>query len=202
MYKNCYPGKFIVFEGLDGSGQSTQVNLLGQFLKSKGIDVVLTKEPTNLPIGKFIRSVLNKKFEVSLDALQLLFSADRTDHLAKVVIPALRNGRWVISDRYFFSTFAYGFLNLSLDWLIGINDIFLLPDLVFLLKVSPQVCLERIDLRGKRQFFEEPEKLTKAWQGYEKSIEGFKNIKMINGERPIERVFEDIKGEIEKYFHV
>ena len=109
MQKNSYPGKFIVFEGLDGSGQSTQAALLRDFLIKNGQEVVLTKEPTKDSLaGQKIREVLNKNTEVSPMYLQGLFAEDRKEHLDKVIVPALKNGMIVISDRYFFSSFAFG----------------------------------------------------------------------------------------------
>lgn len=103
MEKNSYKGKFIVFEGLDGSGQSTQSGLLRDFLIKKGYKVLLTKEPTlNSKFGKKIKRVLNKKERVSAKKLQELFTQDRKEHLEKTIIPALKKGEIVISDRYFF----------------------------------------------------------------------------------------------------
>lgn len=190
---------FIVFEGLDGSGQSTQAQLLKDYLKKeKNISAVLTKEPTSAPIGALIRQVLKKEVSISPAALQLLFCADRSEHLEKIIKPALKNGQWVVSDRYFCSTMAYGSLDLDIDWLIKINEDFLKPDVIFLLKVRPQVCLERIDKnRDKREFFEESEKLKKVWQTYEILSQKFSNIKIIDGEKNIEEVFEEIKSKID-----
>jgi len=202
MKKNIYFGKFIVFEGLDGSGQSTQVKFLSDFLKSEmNLNVLSTKEPTNLEVGQFIRDVLNRKYKVSPDALQLLFSADRADHLAKRIIPALERGEWVIGDRYAFSTFAFGSIDYCpLDWLMQINDFFLAPDLVFLLNVRPEICLERIDSsRDKREFFEEKEKLERAWLGYEKVLAtNLFNIIVIDGEKSVEEIAKEIRGHVIK----
>jgi dTMP kinase len=109
MIKNPYPGKFIVFEGLDGSGQSTQANLLKSFLTEKGLAVVLTKEPTKVSsVSQKIREVLDEKRKITPKELQELFVQDRREHLADLVIPALKENKIVISDRYFFSTFAFG----------------------------------------------------------------------------------------------
>lgn len=198
MEKNNYKGKYIVFEGLDGSGQSTQAALLVDFLNQQGINAFLTKEPTDMEIGKLIRRILKKEISVSPEALQRLFTADRADHLDAVIKPALSEGKWVISDRYFFSTFAYGFMNTPMDWLIRINQ-FLMPDLTFLLKVQPKICLKRIDARGERQFFEEKEKLEKIWLGYEEVLKKFPEINLINGEQSVEKVFADIKKIVEKF---
>ncbi len=192
MRKNSYPGKFIVFDGLDGSGQSTQVELLKNFLIKKGHQVVLTKEPTqDSEAGKKIRQVLDKKKIISPEELQELFTEDRKEHLKNVIIPALKENKIAISDRYFFSTFAYGVSEgLDLNWLIKLNDECLLPDLTFFLKVSPEVCVSRIEKRGiSKTYFEEKEKLNKVWQIYEILTDHFKNINIINGEKSKEEVF-------------
>jgi len=196
MKENNYPGKFIVFEGLDGSGQSTQASLLKDFLIKEKIDVVLTKEPTlTSSAGQKIKEILDEKSTISPEQLQLLFTEDRREHLEKVIIPALKMGQYVISDRYFFSTFAYGTAEgLDLEWLIKINNDFLLPDLTFLLKVRPEICLERIQKRGLViKLFEKKEKLSRVWQVYEILPQHFQNIYLVDGEKSIEEVFREIK---------
>lgn len=197
MIKNPYPGKFIVFEGLDGSGQSTQADLLRNFLTEKNLEVVLTKEPTkDSEAGHKIREILDKVFEVGPRTLQELFVQDRKEHLEKLVIPALKEGKIVISDRYFFSTFAYGTSDrVSLEELIKMNQEFLLPDLTMILKVSPEVCVSRIEKRGKGiQLFEKTEKLKKAWQTYEILPKRFENVYIIDGEKTVEEVFTEVKS--------
>ena len=196
MRKNSYPGKFIVIEGLDGSGQSTQANLLNDFLTKKGLKVILTKEPTkDSEAGRKIREVLDKKEKMEPSQLQELFAQDRKEHLENLILPALKEGKIVISDRYFFSSFAYGTASgLDLEWLIKINNNFLLPDITFLLKVSPEVCLERIAKRNQeRTIFEEKEKLARVWDVYKILPTRFENIFLIDGEKSIEEVLEEIK---------
>lgn len=153
MKYNNYSGKFIVFEGLDGSGQSTQANLLRDFFIKNGFQVFLTKEPTlSSKAGKKIRKILDEKEKISPKKLQELFAQDRKEHLKKSIIPALKRGKIAISDRYFFSSFAYGRADgLNLDWLMKKNNRFLLPDLTFILKVRPLICVRRIEKeeRGK-----------------------------------------------------
>lgn len=92
-------GCFIVIEGLDGAGLSTQSALLAAYLRSKGNDVLLTKEPTASPIGKLIKGALNRNPELSLFTLQLLFAADRAEHLKREIEPALAAKKIVTSDR-------------------------------------------------------------------------------------------------------
>lgn len=186
---------FIVFEGLDGSGNSTQVNLLAEYLNKKGKTTHITKEPTSGLIGGLIKSQLTHDWKSSPECLQLLFSADRAYHLEKEVIPLLKKGINVISDRYFFSTMAYGNLQIEdLDWLIEINKNFLLPNLTFFLKVSPKSCIERIKKdRFEITLFEKEEVLAKVWTNYEKLAKKFENVHIIDGEKPIEKVFSQIR---------
>lgn len=201
MKKNIYRGKFIVIEGLDGSGQSTQAELLRDFLIKEGYEVILTKEPTrDSEAGKKIKEILDGKIKIEPQKLQELFVQDRNEHLEKLVIPALKEEKMVISDRYFFSTFAYGVADgLDLDWLIKINNDFLLPDLIFILKVSPEVCIQRIEKRGEGiKLFEKKEKLEKVWKTYEILPSRFKNVYMINGEKTVKEVFSQIKDIIKK----
>ena len=197
MQKNPYPGKFIVIEGLDGSGQTTQANLLRDFLLKTGQGTILTKEPTrDSEAGQKIREILDKKTGVELLQLQKLFAQDRKEHLEKLIMPALKEGKTVISDRYFFSSFAYGSASgADLDWLIEINNTFLIPDLTIILKVNPAICLQRIEKRGvEKTLFEEEEKLKKVWKVYETLPNRFENVNIIDGERTIEEVFEEVKS--------
>ena len=199
MIKNSYPGKFIVIEGLDGSGQSTQVALLKDFLIKQGFEVITTKEPTqSSEAGKKIKEILEKKIQSESIQFQKLFAQDRLAHLENTITPALRQGKTVISDRYFFSSFAYGTADgADLEELIKLNNEFLLPDLTFLLKVRPKVCIGRIEKRGSvKTLFEKQERLEKVWQVYEKLFSRFKNIKIIDGEKSIEQVFEQIKSKL------
>lgn len=196
MLKNQYPGKFIVLEGLDGSGQSTQVSLLGDFFIKNGKDVVLTKEPTQTSeAGKKIKKILEEKIEIDPLEFQKLYAQDRKEHLENIIIPALKQGKIVISDRYFFSTFAYGTAHgADLEELIKMNDNFLYPDLTFFLKVMPKVCIERIEKRADpKTLFEKEEKLVKVAEIYEKLASRFENIKVIDGEESIGQVFDQVK---------
>ncbi|MBZ1348207.1 MAG: dTMP kinase [Candidatus Nealsonbacteria bacterium] len=191
MQKNPYSGKFIAFEGLDGSGQSTQANVLKDFLTETGNQAFLTKEPTNNIIGGLIRGQLTNNWKTDPKCLQLLFSADRAFYLEKEVIPLLEKGITVITDRYFLSTIAYGAVEIEdVDWLIEINKLFILPDITFLIKVSPKICLERIrETRFHIELFEKEQALLQVWQNYESIAKRFENIYIIDGEKTIKEVF-------------
>jgi len=201
MKKNIYQGKFIVFEGLDGSGLSTQAKLLKEYLENRGIKTVLTKEPTkNSSIASKIHQALSHQIEIDSLQLQKLFAQDRREHLENLIIPSLKEGKFVISDRYFFSSFAFGSeKEEDLEKIIELNKDFLMPDLVLLLKVRPKVCIERIKKRGEEiKLFEKEEKLEKVWKNYQKLVDMFDVIKVIDGEQEIDKVQREVVGIVDK----
>jgi len=181
---------FISFEGLDGSGCSTQAQLLERHFKLRKRSVLLTKEPTNNLIGGLIRGQLTHEWRSSMECLQLLFAADRAHHLEKEINPALKKNFVVISDRYKLSSIAYGSLEADPEWLKKINEKFRDPDLTILLKVSPETCIKRIKSRPSFELFEEREKLAKIWKVYESFVS--ENVVLIDGEKPIEEVHDKI----------
>ncbi len=192
-------GKFIAFEGLDGSGQSTQVSKLVSYLKEKGYKVSATKEPTDNIIGGLIRGQLTKHWQTSQECLQLLFAADRAHHIEKEIIPILDQGNIAVTDRYMFSTIAFGSISADYDWLRKLNEKFILPDLTILLKVPAEECVRRIkEDRLSIELFEEKEKLEKVWRNYERLLKDYPNIKVVDGNKPVEEVFEDIRKEVDK----
>jgi dTMP kinase len=147
-------GTFVVFEGGEGAGKSTQVNALADALRADDREVVVTREPGATEIGQRIRSlVLGKQSSLSPRAEALLYAADRADHVATVVRPALARGAVVISDRYVDSSLAYQGAGRTLpadevSWLSSWATGGLRPDLVVLLDVPPEVGLGRVARRG------------------------------------------------------
>ena len=112
-----YSGFFVDIEGLDGSGSSTQVRLVAQILKKEGIKPHTTKEPTDGPIGRLVRRALKGEFNSLPPAsLQLLFAADRGSHLTGEIIPLLKKKKMIITDRYAWSSVAYGSIDLSVKY--------------------------------------------------------------------------------------
>lgn len=188
------PGLFIVIEGIDGAGSSTQVEKLNGYLKQKDYNVLMTKEPTNNIIGGLIRGQLTKDWHTGQDCLQLLFAADRAHHLEREILPALKTGYVVISDRYLFSTIAYGALGTDYEWLKKINERFRQPDLYFIIDVAPETCIERMKKsRHQLELFEEVEKLKKVRENFLRLSKEYKDIYVINGERLVDDIFNDIK---------
>jgi dTMP kinase len=185
---------FIAFEGLDGAGLSTQSNLLKNFLREKGYEVILTKEQTDAAIGGLIRSILKKEFSASLLTLQLLFTADRAHHLQTEIEPALKQGKIVITDRYLFSTIAFGALEIDFEFLKMINSKFRLPDITIFLDASPEVCRERLKKdRLQLQLFEDVEKAKKVRENYLKLQNEFPNFFVVDAYRSVEKVAKDVQ---------
>ena len=186
-------GMFIVFEGLDGSGSSTQVSLLQKALRKAGYTAHVTKEPTNNLIGGLIRGQLTKDWKTGPECLQLLFAADRAHHLEREILPGIEKGCVVISDRYFFSTMAFGGIDIDMDWLKRLNERFKVPDLSFFIKVPAQECVRRIsDSRFEFELFEEEKKLERVWKNYEILAKEFDNVHVIDGTKSVEEVHEEV----------
>jgi dTMP kinase len=146
-------GRFVVLEGLDGAGTTTQALRLAAALRRTGHRVVLTREPSEGPVGALLRQALDGPGRQLLSdaTLALLFAADRLDHLASTVEPGLAAGAIVISDRYALSSFAYQGRVLGQPWVEALNARARTPDLTLFLEVVPRVAATRRRLRGGRK---------------------------------------------------
>jgi len=203
---------FIVIEGADGSGVSTQAESLERKLKDTGREVYLTEEPTNGPAGAMIRLALAGRLVKQKDALAsqsfeshtlaLLFAADRMDHLYNDIMPKLDIGVIVISDRYYLSSYAYQGIDIkNLEWLQAINSQCLRPDLTIFLDVDAAICYKRMQRRRWHvELFEEQRKLEDVRRGYLRAIEYLarqrENVVVVNGNQPINAVHRDIMREV------
>jgi len=192
---------FIVFEGPDGSGQTTQSELLTKWFERRGERVLLTKEPTNSLIGGIIRTALKGEWRIDMKTFQLLFTADRAHHLKTEIEPLLRRGIHVISDRYILSTLAYGSLEEDLEWLKSINSKFPVPDLTFILNVPGKICTKRIaKTRFGFEFFETAQKLERVRNNYLKLKDYFPNTFVIKGYgRGPRKIHKEIVKIVEEY---
>ena len=142
-------GRFIVLEGIDGSGTTTQAARLVASLRAAGHEVVGTREPSDGPLGVVLRQALTRRLVGLSDrALALLFAADRLDHLASVVEPALAEGKVVVSDRYVLSSLAYQGMRMPLGWVEGLNAAARPADLTLYLAVDPRTAARRRQGRG------------------------------------------------------
>jgi dTMP kinase len=194
-------GLMITLEGPDASGESTQVELLADWFEKREQRVFVTKEPTSSIIGGIIRSILKKEWKVDMKTLQLLFTADRAHHLRTEIIPLLKKGVNVISDRYILSTLAFGSLEEDMEWLKEINSKFLQSDLTFILNVPGKICAERIaKSRFGFEFFETADKLERIRENYLSLKFYHKNTYVIKGyDRKPKEIHEEIAGIVEKY---
>ena len=142
-------GRFVVLEGIDGSGTTTQAARLAASLRAAGHAVVSTREPSDGPLGVVLRQALTRRLVgLSDQALALLFAADRLDHLASVVEPALAEGKVVVSDRYVLSSLAYQGMRLPLSWVETLNAAARPADLTLYLEVDPRTAARRRQGRG------------------------------------------------------
>ena len=180
---------FIAFEGIDGSGKSTQVSLLASHLTELGHRVYCTAEPTKRPVGKMIREIFAGKQEADHKVIAALFAADRLDHLLNSedgIVKKLEEGFTVLCDRYYLSSYAYHSVHMPMDWVIEANRFaaeILKPHLHIFINAEPETCMERI--RRNRETTELYETLGNLKQVREKYMEA---IMAIREREPIELV--------------
>lgn len=187
-------GVFIVIEGLDGSGKTTQTHILAQKL-SKNYPVNLTAEPSRGKIGTFIRQCcLYEDKRLPTEAEALLFAADRIEHLQREIKPALDQGKIVVCDRYTYSSLAYqGSAGLSLDWIKTVNARALQPDFAIFIDVPPEKVLER--LQRKKSIMETLETQQKVREVYLKYVQKGE-LFAIDGDKPKDAVAEIIHTKV------
>ena len=166
------PGRFLAVEGLDGSGGTTQVALLADALRARGLEVLVTGEPTrDLPIGRLIRQALRGQEPLSDGVLPYLFAADRRDHLDREILPGLARGAWVISDRYMASSLAYQALAVGFEHVLELNRRFRQPCLTVMLELDPATSLARVAARGQvLERFEVLETLQRVHASYLRAL--------------------------------
>ncbi|WP_456387440.1 dTMP kinase [Desulfolithobacter sp.] len=155
-------GLLIAVEGIDGTGKSTQILLLADYLRQKGCEVVVTREPTDGPWGRRIRELYRDRSSCTPEEELEMFINDRQDHVREVIEPALASGKIVLTDRYYFSTAAYqGAAGMDVDHIFACNRFAPQPDLVILLTMDPGTSVRRIaEVRGdKPNDFEQVDQL-------------------------------------------
>lgn len=205
-------GRFIVIEGLDGAGTTTQTELLCQRLRLGGREAVSTAEPTGGPIGSMIRQMLSRRIvepsgnPINRESLALLFAADRLDHVASLIEPALLRGADVVSDRYFHSSFVYqGDVDDSdhfdIAWVRELNVRARIPDLTVFLDVPVDVSLQRLGERSSRDIYETRDKLTRLERRYEQVMSLLQRegqpIVRLDATRSVDDLADDIETLVE-----
>ena len=199
---------FIVFEGIDGSGKSTQIKFLADKLKAERFKVYTTAEPTDGPIGSIIRNIFNQRIEADEKVIAGLFVADRLDHLLNKtngILNKLEDNFIVISDRYYFSSYAYHGFHMPMDWVIEANSMsakLLKADATIFIDVAPEESMHRLNgNRNSIELYENLENLKKVREQYLIAFEQLKNkenIIIIDGNSSPEIVAKDIWKEILK----
>lgn len=201
---------FIAFEGIDGSGKSSQVQLLIKRLEAAGHKVHSTLEPTNYRIGSILRRVLTGQEQADEYTIAALFLADRLDHIhhpAYGMLSKLAAGEIVVTDRYYYSSYAYHSQFMEMDWVIQANSLpaqALRPDMVIFLDLTAEQSMARINAnRASTEHYEKLENLLKVRENYLKAIEleGKKdNVVMIDAYRSMDEIASDIWAKVETLF--
>jgi dTMP kinase len=190
-------GVFICIEGLDGCGKTTQAKLLAKKLR-KSYNAIYTAEPSRGKIGTYIRECClygEKRLSTVVEAL--LFAADRVEHVENEVLPALREGKLVISDRYVYSSLAYqGAAGLSLEWIEKVNVYALKPDLAVFLDVEPKTVMNR--LKSKRSVMENMETQQRVRDIYLKFVSKGELVRL-DGNRAKDEVAEALSAVVLKF---
>ncbi len=203
-------GRFLVLEGLDGAGTTTQARLLADALRADGRTVHLTAEPSGGPVGALVRQVLARRvagrdgepFDPA--ALALLFAADRLDHAAVEIAPKLSAGIDVVSDRFTLSSLAYQGLSVGDPaWVEAANARAPAPDLTILLRVRPAVGLRRRHAASlDREIFEVAAFQRRVAASYERSVERLgalgQAVAILDGERPVQEVAAAVLAEVRR----
>ena len=202
-------GKFIVFEGIDGSGKTSQINELVKNLNKININVHKTSEPTSTSKA-LVKKLLLKQPDTPELYLANLFSADRTNHILTEMLEILMDGVTIICDRYVFSSYAYQSYrnNIPFEYIHLINSInlsFMKPDINIFLDVEPEICIDRLNKsRNNMDFFENYETLKKVKEKYLESFEFYKsemNIIIIDGNREFNIIAEEILNKVKPLFN-
>lgn len=204
-------GLFIVLEGVDGAGTTTQAKLLAGALTARGLPVHVTQEPSNGPVGAMLRQILQGRLVVAGIAarppgwatMALLFAADRMDHLEAEILPNLRDGVTVVCDRYYHSSLAYQSLtgdrtDASLAWLREINRHARTPDLTLVLDVPPDVAKARRQSRRSAEIYEDDDlqaDLTRFYAGIERHFPG-ERIVHVDSNPALETVTESLMAHV------
>ncbi|MCF7937677.1 MAG: dTMP kinase [Spirochaetales bacterium] len=172
---------FIVLEGLDGAGTTTQRRMLTERLTSAGVPVFSTWEPTDNPIGLLIREILARRQEVSPGALAGLFAADRYEHIfapQKGIMDQLGAGKLVVCDRYLFSSLAYQSESWDFEEVLRLNSVYPLPSKLLFLDIDPETSHSRLLQRNKPELFDEIDFLMQVRDAYYRAFELYRDSDM------------------------
>lgn len=199
-------GLFITFEGIDGCGKTTQMNLLAQYLQKKGIEIVITREPGAKGLGEKIREILlHYDGEVSSKAESFLFLADRAQHIDKIVNPAIESGKYVLCDRHTDSTIAYqGYgRGVDIEQLKMLNNLATgsrKPDLTFVFDIDIETSMKRVGKEKDRMESAGIEFFKKVREGYLEIAKLEPNrVVVIDSTQSINKISEEVIASVNQY---
>lgn len=186
---------FIVIEGPDGSGTTTHSTLLAETLRRRSLPVVLTREPSDGPIGRMIRTFLAGS-DIPSDALQLLFTADRAWHVRQEICPALKDATIIVCEQYILSTLMFGkAAGLDENWLAHMNSTFPKPDVQLILLPPFEECVRRWSNRDTQEILEEESFQRKVYDLY-RAYADVHHIPVIDSSKRKEEVAEEILSHV------
>jgi dTMP kinase len=193
---------FVAFEGIDGSGKSTQVKQLAESLTQQGHKVHTTHEPTSGPIGKMIRDMFSHRMPGEQHTIAALFAADRLEHILNKtdgILQKLKEGYTVITDRYYFSSYAYHSVHVDMNWVMAMNQEaarLLRPDITLYIDISPEVSMQRIQKnRQSIEMYETLDNQKKVYALYEQAFQLQKDkerIVRISGNQPVASIAQSV----------
>jgi dTMP kinase len=195
-------GKFITIDGVEGAGKSTQINFICQYLKNQGINVALTREPGGTDIGEKIRALLlSTDSKMHSDTELLLMFAARNEHIHSKILPTLKTGDWVLSDRFTDASYAYqgGGRGLDIERIAQLEKWTLqdfIPDMTLLLDVPVEIGMQRVESRGAKDRIEQEnidffERVRKAYIARSKQYP--QRIKLIDASQSSENISSQIQ---------
>ena len=197
---------FIVLEGIDGSGTTTQLERIGRVAAARGIGTWTSFEPTNLPTGQFLRRLLSGEVSALPATIARLFAADRHEHIfgASGALEHLGRGELVVFDRYFFSSLAYQGMDCGMELPFELNAAFPLPELLLYFDLDEDTALARVAHRPGRDIYETKESLRRVRAAYEEAFSPFASSGMrlarIDASLPLEVVSSRVDAELEPIF--
>lgn len=203
-------GRFIVLEGIDGSGKSSQIGPLVKRLEGLGLPCRADREPTGGPVGSLIRQIFTGRVTADNRVIAALYAADRIDHLVNEVdglCAAIDKGITVVSDRYYFSSYAYHSVDMDMEWVIQANSVsagLLRPTLTVFLDVPVETALERIHKnRFVEEIFDREDRLRKTRELYFKAFDRLKDaekVAVVDGSGTPEEVAERVWAAVSPCF--
>ena len=203
-------GVFIAFEGIDGCGKGTQIKRLKKRLERMELPVYRTQEPGDSPIGALLHQIMIGRIQTGKDSIAALFVADRLDHIqngTNGILKFLDSGTNVISDRYYFSSYAYQSVDVPMEWIINANSLcssLLRPDVTVFIDVDPELSMDRIEKnRLTRELFEKKERLVETRKRYFEAFERLKDeerVVIVPGDGTEDEVEERVWEAVGKFF--